>query len=146
MQQSVKYYWKGKDIKVRNLSEKEILYILLKNKLLPFLTFLTQYYPFSLLWQDRRFHYKFMEFSKADDFIIKIASKKNYWFKLLACEKNSNFINTTGMFISSKKGNDCKDMVSYFRESVADRDIFINELEDAKVNIKIAINNIPNLK
>lgn len=87
-----------------------------------------------------------MEFSKADDFIIKIASKKNYWFKLLACEKNSNFINTTGMFIPSKKGDNSKDMVNYFRESVADRDIFINELEDDKVNIKIAINNIPNLK
>lgn len=146
MQQSVKYYWKGKDIKVRNLSEKEFLFILLKNKLIPILTFVTRYYPFSLLWEDRSFHYKFMEFSKVDDFIIKIARKKNYWFKLLASEKDSNFINTTGMFVPSKRGRNSSDMVNYFRESVSDRDIFINELEDGKVNIKIAINNIPNLK
>lgn len=146
MQQSVRYNWKGKDIKLGSLSDKDYFIILLKNKLLPFLTFLTRYYPFSLLWQDRRFHYKFMEFSKVDDFIIKIANKNNYWFKLFASEKDSNFINTTGMFIPSKKSDDSKDMVNYFRESVADRDIFINELDDGKINIKIAINSIPNLK
>ncbi len=87
-----------------------------------------------------------MEFSKADDFIIKIANKNHYWFKLSASEKNSNFINTIGTFAPFKKGNDSKDMVNYFRESVSDRDIYINELENGKVNIKIAINNIPNLK
>lgn len=146
MQQPEKYNWKGKDINTKNLTYGEYYIILLKNKLLPFLTFLTQYYPFSLLWQDRRFHYKFMEFSKVDDFIIKIANKNNHWFKLISCEKSSNFINTTGMFIPSKKGDNNKDMVNYFRESVSDRDIYINELDDDKVSIKIAINNIPNLK
>lgn len=146
MQQDVRYYWKVKDINVKNLSNGEYLIILLKNKLLTFLTFLTRYYPFSLLWQDRRFHYKFMEFSKADDFIIKIANKNHYLFKLLTIEKSSNFISTIGTFVPSKKGYNNTDMVNYFRESVSDRDIFINELEDGKVNIKIAINNIPNLK
>lgn len=146
MLQDVRYSWKGKDLYAKNLSNWDFLVIFLINKLTPFLMFITKYYPFSLLWQDRRYHYKFKDFTLADDFIIKIVRENNYWFKLLTIEKISNIINIIGLFIPPKKSNNSKNMINYFRERVKDKDIFINELEDGKVNIKIAINNIPNLK
>jgi hypothetical protein len=104
-------------------------------QIIPFLTFITQYFPFSLLWQDRRFHYRFKEVTEADDRIIKIAAKKDFWFQLLSYERDKKFLKIVGKFIPLKKGLQEEEIMRYFEKTLAKEDIYINKLDVETVRI-----------
>lgn len=137
MDNSEKYYWKGKDKKVSELSDKEVIKIYFFKKVGPFLTFITRYFPFSLLWQDRRFHNKFKEVNEMDDLIVETASKKGFWFKFLSFERDSKFLTIIGKFIPEKKGIKEGDLIKYLEKVFASRNIYISKQDTETVKFLI---------
>ncbi len=140
MEDSEKYNWKGADKKISELTEKEVILIYFFKKISPFLTFITKYFPFSLLWQDRRFHYKFKEVDEMDNLIIKIASEKGFWFKFYSFEKDKQFLKITGKFISEKKNIKEANLIKHFEVVFAKKDIFINKPDLETVRFLITRN------
>lgn len=120
------YKWTGVDKKVDDLTDKEVLEILILKKILPFLTFITRYFPFSLLWRDRRFHFRFKEIAEADDRIISIASKKGFWFKLFSFEREDRFFIIFGQFVPVKKNASEKKLIEYFEKVFEKENIYIS--------------------
>ena len=123
--------------KVSELSNKEIAIIYIFKKISPYLTILTRFFPFSLLWQDRRFHYRHKKITDADDLIIKIAGEKDFWFKLFSYSEDDRFLNIVGKFVPNKKGSDKESLFQHFREKMKDEDFYINDLEDGRVKISL---------
>src|ERR1700682_6514570 len=101
--ESKSYTWKAPDKKVSELSDKEIIILNILKMINPYLTILTRFFPFSLLWQDRRFHYTHKRTTDADDLIIKIAGEKGFWFKIFSYNVDDHFLNIIGEFVPLKK-------------------------------------------
>ena len=139
MNKDKSYTWIGPDKKVSELSDKEVLIIYALKKICPFLTTLTKFFPFSLLWQDRRFHYKHKKVTDADDLIIKIAGEKGFWFKLFSYDEDDRFLNITGKFVHIEKGSNKEKLFQHFREKMKDEDFYINDLEDGNVKISFML-------
>lgn len=133
------YNWEGADKKSSDLSDKEIIEIYFLKKVSPYLTFLTGFFPFSLLWQDRRFHYKHRRATEADDLIIKMAGEKDFWFKLFSYDEDNLFLNVIGKFTPLKKGASKDKLIEYFRVKMEKEDFYINELENGNIKISLAI-------
>ena len=119
------------------LSDKEIVVIYILKKINPYLTSLTRFFPFSLLWKDRRFHYKHKQITDADDLIIKIAGEKGFWFKLFSYDEDDRFLNIVGKFVPLKKDSNKETLFQYMRAKMENEDFFINDLEDGKVKISL---------
>lgn len=128
-----KYTWGSEDIKIAKLSAKEILWISFLTKATPFLTFITRFFPFSLLWRDRRFHYRFKEVVEADDLIMKIASKKRFWFKILSFEREEKFLRIIGKFTPLKKVAKKEKLMEHLKKTFADEDVYIQNRNDNTV-------------
>jgi len=139
MNEDKSYTWESPDKKASELSDKEVLIIYALKKIGPFLTTLTRFFPFSLLWQDRRFHYKHKKITDADDLIIKIAGEKGFWFKLFSYNEDNNFLSVTGKFVPLKKGSNKDDLFQHFREKMKDQDFYINDLSDGKVKVSFML-------
>lgn len=139
MNEDNSYTWKSPDKKVSELSDKEIVKINIFKMISPYLTNLTRFFPFSLLWQDRRFHYKHKKSVDADDLIIKMAGEKDFWFKLFSYNEDDQFLNIIGKFVSFKKGSDKESLFKHFREKMKDEDFYINDLEDGRVKISFML-------
>jgi len=137
MNKDKSYTWNSPDKKVSQLSDKEIVIIYIFKKIGPYLSTLTRFFPFSLLWQDRRFHYKHKRITDADDLIIKIAGEKGFWFKLFSYDEDDHFLNITGKFVPEKKGSNKEELFQYFREKMEDKDFYINDLQDGRVKISL---------
>ncbi len=137
MNESKSYTWKAPDKKVSELSDKEIVMIYFFKKINPYLTKITRFFPFSLLWQDRRFHYKHKRTTEADDLIIKIAGEKGFWFKLFSYDEDGRFLNIIGKFVPLKKDSNKDALFQYFREKMEDEDFYINDLPDGRVKISL---------
>ncbi len=135
MNESKSYTWKSPDKKVSELSDKEILIIYIFKRIDPYLTSLTRFFPFSLLWQDRRFHYKHKRITDADDLIIKIAGEKGFWFKLFSYDEDGRSLNIIGKFVPLKKDSNKDILFEYFRKKMEDEDFYINNLADGRVKI-----------
>lgn len=133
--QDEKYNWQGVDRRVSELTNKEVLEIYIFKQIAPFLTFITKYFPFSLLWQDRRFHHKFKEVSEKDDLIIVTAKQKNFWFKFLYFESDEKFLRLIGKFIPLKEGLKEEELLRYFEKTFSNEDIYINKLDDETFKI-----------
>jgi len=137
MNESKSYTWKSPDKKVSELSDKEILIIYIFKRIDPYLTSLTRFFPFSLLWQDRRFHYKHKRITDADDLIIKIAGEKGFWFKLFSYDEDGRSLNIIGKFVPLKKDSNKDILFEYFRKKMENEDFYINDLEDGRVKISL---------
>lgn len=137
MNEDKSYTWESPDKKVSELSDKEILIIYVLKIINPYLTTLTRFFPFSLLWQDRRFHYKHKKVTDADDLIIKIAGEKGFWFKLFSYDENDHFINIIGKFTPLKKDSNKDTLFQYFRKKMENEDFYINDLDDGRVKISL---------
>jgi len=137
MSEAKSYTWKGPDKKVSKLSDKEIVIIHILKKISPYLTILTRFFPFSLLWQDRRFHYKHKKVVDADDLIIKIATEKDFWFKIFSYDEDGRFLNIIGKFVPLKKDSNKDILFQYFRKKMGNGDFYINDLEDGRVKISL---------
>lgn len=137
MNESKSYTWKAPDKKVSELSDKEIVIIYILKKISPYLTNLTRFFPFSLLWQDRRFHYKHKKIVDADDLVIKIAAEKDFWFKLFSYDEDDRFLNIVGKFVPLKKDSNKDKLFQYFRKKMENEDFYINDLEGGKVKISL---------
>lgn len=137
MNEDKSYIWKGPDKKVSKLSDKEIVIIYFLKKISPYLTILTRFFPFSLFWQDRRFHYKHKKIVDADDLIIKIAAEKFFWFKIFSYDEDGRFLNIIGKFVPLKKDSNKDTLFQYFRKKMENGDFYINDLEDGKVKISL---------
>ena len=137
MNEDKSYTWKGLDKKVSELSDKEVVIIYIFKKIRPYLTNLTRFFPFSLLWQDRRFHYKHKKVLDADDLIIKIAGEKDFWFKLFSYDEDDCFLNIIGKFIPLKKDSNEDELFEHFRKKMENEDFYINSLEDGRVKISL---------
>ncbi len=137
MNESKSYNWKGLDKKVSQLSNKEIAIIYILKKINPYLTSLTRFFPFSLLWKDRRFHYKHKKITDADDLIIKIAGEKDFWFKLFSYDEDDRFLNIIGKFVPLKKDSNKYKLFQYFRKKMEKEDFYINDLDDGRVKISL---------
>ena len=137
MNEAKSFTWKGLDKKVNELSDKEIVIIYILKKTSPYLTSLTKFFPFSLLWQDRRFHYKHKKVLDADDLIIKIAGEKDFWFKLFSYDEDDCFLNIIGKFIPLKKDSNEDELFEHFRKKMENEDFYINSLEDGRVKISL---------
>jgi hypothetical protein len=137
MKEDKSFKWKSKDINVSKLSNEEIWKIFILNKISPYLTKLTKYPPFSLLWQDRRFHYKHKKTTEADDLIIKIAGEKGFWFKLFSYDEDELYINIVGKFQPLKTASSKDELYEYLRKSTENLGFYINDFEDGKVKISI---------
>ncbi len=135
MNKSKSYTWVSPDIKVSELSKKQIFRILLFKEISPLLTALTRFFPFSLLWQDRRFHYMHKKITDADDRIIKIAGEKGFWFKLLFYDEDNLSLHMVGKFVPFKKGADQDTLFQYFRKQFEEEDFYINDLADGSVKL-----------
>lgn len=139
MNEDKSYTWESPDKKVSELTDKEVFIIYVLKKISPYLTTLTRFFPFSLLWQDRRFHYKHKKIVDADDLIIKIAGEKDFWFKLFSYNEDNNFLSVTGKFVPLKKRSNKDGLFQYFREKMKDQDFYINDLSDGKVKISFML-------
>lgn len=139
MKENKSYKWSSPDKKVSELSDIEFLIIYILKQISPFLTNLTRFFPFSLLWQDRRIHYKHKKMVDADDLIIKIAAEKDFLFKLLSYDSDDHFLNIIGKFVPLKKGSDRDKLLQYFRQKMENEDFYINDLEDGKVKISLML-------
>jgi len=137
MNEDKSYTWNSPDKKVSELSDKEIVIINILKMVNPYLTTLTRFFPFSLLWQDRRFHYKHKKITDADDLILKIAGEKGFWFKLYSYDEDDHFLNITGKFVPIKKGANKNTLFQYFREKMEDEDFYINDLPEGRVKISL---------
>ncbi len=137
MNKDKSYTWNAPDKEVSQLSSKEIVIIYILKKISPYLTTLTRFFPFSLLWQDRRFHYKHKKIADADDLIIKIAGEKDFWFKLFSYDEDDRFLNIIGKFIPLKKDSSKDKLFQYFRKKMENEDFYINDLEDGRVKISL---------
>ena len=137
MNEDKSYTWKRLDKEVSKLSDKEIVIIYILKKISPYLTNLTRFFPFSLLWQDRRFHYKHKKVLDADDLIIKIAGEKDFWFKLFSYDEDDRFLNIIGKFIPLKKDSNKDKLFQHFRKKMENEDFYINSLEDGRVKISL---------
>ena len=131
------FTWKAPDKKVSELSDKEVVIIYILKKISPYLTSLTKFFPFSLLWQDRRFHYKHKKITDADDLIIKIAGEKDFWFKLFSYDEDDRFLNIVGKFVPLKKDSNKDKLFQYFRKKMENEDFYINDLDDGRVKISL---------
>ena len=127
--------WTGKDIKTSDLTNGEIYRIIFFNKFSPFLTFITRYYPFSLLWKDRRFHFKYKEIAEADDRILEIAKKNGFWFKFLYFERNSNLLIIFGKFIPVEKGVKEDKLIENFEKVFEKENVYISKPDTKTVKI-----------
>lgn len=134
------YRWIGPDKKVKDLTDKEIIEINLFKLISPYLTVLTRYFPFSLLWRDRRFHFRFKEITEADDRIIAIASKKGFWFKLFSFEREERFFIIYGQFIPEKKKADEKKLIEHFEKEFENENIYISKPDAKTVKISFLKN------
>ncbi|MDO8549460.1 MAG: hypothetical protein Q7S39_04805 [Ignavibacteria bacterium] len=134
------YNWISPDKKVSDLTTKEIVRINLLSIIFPYLTFITRYFPFSLLWQDRRFHYRFKDITEMDDFIIKTGSKKGFWFKLLSFERNENISIIIGKFIPVKKGANEDKLIKHFEKVFAKENTYISKPDPQTVKISFTNN------
>lgn len=123
--------WKGKDFKISELSDVELIRYHIMRLLAPFLTLLTRYYPFSLLWQDRRFHYRYKEVNDADERIIVLANKNGFWFKLSSYQRNRNILIIYGRFIPVKKGVNEDKLIEKFENAFKNEGAYISK-PDAK--------------
>ena len=137
MNDSNSYKWKGIDKKIDELSDKEIVIIYILKKISPYLTSLTRFFPFSLFWQDRRFHYKHKKIVEADDLIIKIAGEKDFWFKLMSYDEDKKFLNVIGKFVPLTKNSDLDKLLHYFRYKMEKEDFYINTMENGSVKISL---------
>ena len=139
MNKDKSYTWTAPDKKVSELSDKEVLIIYALKKINPYLTTLTRFFPFSLLWQDRRFHYKHKKITDADDLIIKIAGEKGFWFKLFSYNEDDRLLNIIGKFVPLKKDSNKEKLFQHFRKKMEDEDFYINDLEDGSVKISFIL-------
>jgi len=137
MDKDKSYTWSSPDKKVSELSDKELVRIYIFKIISPYLTSLTRFFPFSLLWQDRRFHYKHKRITGADDLIIKIAGEKGFWFKLYSYDEDDHFLNITGKFVPLKKDANKDTLFQYFRKKMEDEDFYINDLPEGRVKISL---------
>ena len=137
MNEDKSYTWKRLDKEVSKLSDKEIVIIYILKKISPYLTNLTRFFPFSLLWQDRRFHYKHKKVADVDDLIIRIATEKGFWFKIFSYNENNSFLNITGKFVPLKKDADKDKLLRYLRKKIKKEDLYINELDEGTVKISL---------
>lgn len=132
-----KFDWKSKDKKINELTSKEILVIYFLKKISPFLTFITHYFPFSLFWQDRRFHYRFKDVVEMDDLIVKITSEQGFWFKFLTFEKYRKLLIIMGKFIPLKKNLKKDDLIKHFESIFAKKNIYISKQDKDIVKFSI---------
>lgn len=139
MDESKTYYWKGKDKKLKDFTKKELLSYYFFDTISPFLTLITRYFPFSLLWQDRRFHFKHKKMNDTDDLILKIAGEKGFWFKLISYTQDDNFLNVIGRFEPRKENANKNNLFQYFRKKMKDHNFYINDIEDNNVKITLQV-------
>lgn len=132
-----KFEWIGADKKVAELSNKEILHIYFLKIMSPFLTFITAYFPFSLFWQDRRFHYRFKDVVEMDDLIVKITSEQGFWFKFLTFEKYRELLVIMGKFIPLKKNLKKDDLIKHFESIFTNKNIYISKQDKDIVKFSI---------
>lgn len=137
MNKTKSYTWESPDKKVSKLSDKEIVIIYILKKIGPYLTNITRFFPFSLLWQNRRFHYKHKKTTDADNLIIKLAGEKDFWFKLFSYDEDDHFLNIIGKFVPLKKDSNKDKLFQYFRKKTEKEGFYINDLEDGKVKISL---------
>jgi len=134
-----KFDWKSKDKKISELTNVEILEIYFFKKISPFLTFITKYFPFSLFWRDRRFHYKYKDVVEMDDLIVKIATEKKFWFKFLSFEKYNGLLIIIGKFIPVKKSLKEDVLIRHFESYFADKNIYISKHDKETVKFSTVI-------
>lgn len=132
--------WKGKDFKISELSDIEFIRYIIMRLLAPFLTFLTRYYPFSLLWQDRRFHYRYKEVNDADERIITLANKNGFWFKLSSYQRNRNLLIIYGRFIPVKKGVKEYKLIEKFENAFRNEGAYISKPDTKTVKFSFLKN------
>lgn len=132
-----KFEWKNKDKKISELTTGEIIEINLLKLILPYLTFLTRYFPFSLLWQDRRFHHKYQDVVKMDELIVKIAREKEFWFRFLSFERYDKLLVILGKFIPLKKNLKKDDLIRHFEAAFIDKNIYISKQDQETVKFSI---------
>ena len=132
-----KFDWKGKDKKISELTTQEILLVYFLKKISPFLSFITRYFPFSLLWQDRRFHYRFKDVVEMDDLIIKTGSEKGFWFKFLTFERYNKLLVIVGKFIPIKKKHKKDALIQHLKSVFSNRNIYISDQENDTVKFSI---------
>lgn len=131
------YKWKGVDIKVKDLTSQKVLEIYFFKITSPLITKLTRYFPFSLLWQDKRFHYKHKRVTEADDLIIKIAKENGFWFKLLSYDEDDQFLNLYGKFTELKKNLNRSKVLQIYRDKMNNENFYINSIQNGKVKISL---------
>ena|SRR3989344_8149038 len=125
--------WKGKDLKLSELSDIELIRYSIMRLLAPFLTFLTRYYPFSLFWQDRRFHHRYKEVNDADERIITFANKNGFWFKFSTFQRNRNVLIIYGRFIPVKKGVKENKLIEKFENVFKNEGAYISKPDTKNV-------------
>lgn len=131
------FVWKGKDKKISELTDTEILEIYFIRKISPFLTLITKYFPFSLLWQDRRFHYRFKDVVEMDDLITKTCSEKGFWFKFLTFERYNKLLVIVGKFIPIKEKLKKDDLIQHLKSVFSNRNIYISEQDKGTIKFSI---------
>lgn len=135
MSREKNFVWISPDKKVSELTSKEIVIIYIFKKISPYLTKITRFFPFSLLWQDRRFHYKHKRTTEADDLTIKIAGEKGFWFTLFSYDADDRSLNIIGKFTPLRKGARKDTLFRHFREKMEKEEFYINELADGSVKL-----------
>ncbi len=133
MQDPESYKWIGEDISSKKLSSKEIILYQLFLLITPFLTMLTYFYPFSKIWQGRRFHYNFSEVTSRDEQIIKIANNSLFWFRLIGFERNEKFLIIYGKFVPVSKKAKSDRLFANIHKSFEKEDVYITRLENEEV-------------
>lgn len=123
--------WKGKDLKLSDLSDIELIRYNILRLIIPYVAFFTRYYPFSLLWRDRKFHYRYKEVNDADERIITLANKNGFWFKFSTFQRNRNILIIYGRFIPVKKGVKEDKLIEKFENAFKNEGAYISK-PDAK--------------
>lgn len=122
---------------IDDLSSLEILELYLFKQISPYLTRITRYFPFSLLWRHRRFHYRFKEITEAHERIIDIASKHGFWFKLFSFEREERYFIIFGQFVPQKKNVSENKLIEYFQKVVVNENIYISKPDSKTVKISL---------
>lgn len=134
-----KFEWKSKDKKISELTNTEIIEVYFFKKLSPFLTVLTKYFPFSLLWRDRRFYYKYKDVVEMDDLIVKIATKNKFWFKFISFERYNRLLVIIGKFIPIKKNLKEDVLIRHFESYFADKKVYIIKQDKGTIKFSTII-------
>lgn len=140
-----KLYWEEPKKKKVKLTNKEIykrlFWIHFNAVQLPILTFLTRFYPFSLLWRDRCYHYHFKEIEDADRLINKFAAEKNYYLRLNCFERSHQILNLVSTLIPLNKKAKKDELLEHLGKRTEKENIFIHPLENNQIKITFARKN-----